>query len=155
MVRANAWPRGGRFLAPFVALALLVAACGGGNGGGTAPTVTTTNPADGATNVSVTANVSVTFSQAMNQAATEAAFSSVPAITCAFSWNPASTVLTCTPTSDLGTNTAYAVTIAATAESAGGTPLGSPFAFGFTTGGAVDDTCVFGTSLFGSCRFGP
>jgi hypothetical protein len=152
MDRANAWPRRGWFFAPFVALALLVAACGGG---GTAPTVTTTNPADGATDVSVTANVSVTFSQAMNQAGTEAAFSSVPAITCAFSWNPAGTAMTCAPASELAANTAYAVTIAATAETAVGTPLGSPFAFGFTTGGTVDDTCVFGTSLFGSCRFGP
>jgi len=259
MDRANAWPRKGRFLAPFVALALLVAACGGG-GGGTAPTVTTTNPADAATNVPVNADVAVTFSQTMNQAATEAAFSSVPAITCAFSWNPAGTVMncnptsdlnestsytvtistgatnstgaplaaaktfsfttadagapgaptvvattpaggttgvslgtpitvsfsaamntataqaafssvpaiacgftwnaastamTCTPASELATNTAYAVTIAATAENASGAPLGSPFTFGFTTGGPVEATCVFGTALFGSCRFGP
>jgi len=135
MDRANAWPRKGRFLAPFVALALLVAACGGG-GGGTAPTVTTTNPADAATDVPVTADVAVTFSQAMNQAATEAAFSSVPAITCAFSWNPAGTVMNCNPTSDLNESTTYTVTISTGATNSTGAPLAAARTFSFTTADA-------------------
>lgn len=154
MDRSNAWRRWGPLLAPFAAIILVTAACGGG-GGGTPPTVTTTNPANAAVNVPLTADVSVTFSQAMDPAATEAAFSTAPATDCTFSWNAAGTVLTCEPTSDLTADTAYTVTIAATATNAGGAPLASAFGFGFTTGAAISGTCTFGTSLFGSCRFGP
>ena len=156
MNRSNTRARWGWLAAPLVAISLVAAACGGGGGGpSAAPTVTATAPANGATDVAIATDVSVTFSQAMNPATTETAISTTPATDCAFSWNAAGTVLTCEPTSDLATNTAYTVTIATTATNAGGTPLASAFGFGFTTGAAISDTCTFGTSLFGSCRFGP
>jgi len=156
MNRSNARARWGWLAAATVAISLVAAACGGGGGGGpSAPTVTATNPADGATDVAITTNLSVTFSTAMNPTTTQAAFSTTPATTCAFSWNPAGTTLTCDPTNDLTPSTAYTVTIATTATNAGGTPLANAFGFGFTTGAAVSNTCVFGTSLFGACRFGP
>ncbi len=157
MVGSNAWSRWGRRLAPFVAIALLVAACGGGGngGGGPPPTVMATHPANGAANVPVTAHASVTFSQAMDPTTTQAAFSATPWLACTFRWNPAGTALTCQPTSDLAPATAYTVTVAATATNASGAPLASAFTFGFTTGADASETCVLGTSLFGSCRLGP
>jgi len=55
----------------------------------TAPTVVPpTIPANGATNVAVNTNIEVTFSEPMNQTATEAAFSSVPSMgSGTFTWN--------------------------------------------------------------------
>lgn len=155
MNRSNARARWGWLAASIGAISLVAAACGGGGGGPSAPTVTATTPADGATAVAITTDISVTFSQAMTPGTTQAAFSTTPATGCAFSWNPAGTTLTCEPTSELATTTAYTVAIATSATSTGGTPLASAFDFSFTTGAAVSDTCVFGTSLFGACRFGP
>lgn len=145
------WERLG---APVVAFALLLAACAGG-GGAPAPTITATNPAADATGVPVTATIAITFSQAMNEASVQTAFSSAPAIACGFGWNAASTVMTCTPAAELAPSTAYEVTVAASAASAAGRPLGTAFSLEFTTGAAVTETCVFGTSQFGACRFGP
>lgn len=119
---------------------LLVISCGGGGGGGpsvTAPTVSSTLPPDGATNVAVDSAITITFSKAMNRSASEAAFSATPAIDCDFAWNAASTVLTCAPTADLATDTTYTVTVATSAVDAGGTPLAAPVSFAFSTGDEV------------------
>lgn len=121
----------------------------------TAPTVADTLPEDAASNVSIGSQISVTFSQAMDTATTEAAFSVVPAVSCGFGWNPANTILTCTPDSELLADTVYVVTIAASATDATSKPLDQSVSFTFTTGAAITESCVVGSSVFGSCRFGP
>jgi hypothetical protein len=67
----------------------------------TAPTVVSVTPANNAIGVRADANIVVTFSERMNQAATQGAYNSgdVPSIT--FSWNAEGTVLTINPSTDL------------------------------------------------------
>lgn len=96
----------------------------------TAPAIASTDPADHATGVANDSNVSVTFSQPMNSSTLEAAFSITP--------RPAVGLfqfglmeITWIPGTVLGANTTYTVTIAATATSAAGVPLGQPFRFSF------------------------
>ncbi len=120
-----------------------------------APTVTATVPDDGATDVAVTTTISVTFSLPMNRAATEGAFTSLPAIDCAFGWDDTDTTLTCTPNAHLTPDTEYTLNVGTDAESAAGTALASDFDIAFTTAPEVVELCTFGTSTFGACRFGP
>ena len=126
-------------------------------GAGTPPTVVTTNPPNGATDVPLNGSLSVTFSAPMQRPATEAAWSAAPDIPCSFSWNFLSTVLTCTPTSELTQDTSHAVTLGTGATDSTGTAMASPFTFSFDTGTSVLATCIFGnpTSTFGACLFGP
>lgn len=139
------------------AILFVLAGCssGGGSTPDPAPTVGSTTPADGATNVSIGSTIAITFSEAMDQATTEAAFVASPVMTCTFSWNPASTTLTCDPDADLGADQSYTVTIGADAESETGQPLGTAASFSFSTGTTVTELCTFGSSAFGACRFGP
>lgn len=97
------------------------------------PEVTETNPADNATNVPFDATVQVTFNQSMNAYAVQAAWSILPAVSGAFSWDVRKRVLTFTPTSPLSPTTLYTVTIAATAASRRGPEMGTPYVFSFTS----------------------
>ena len=118
-----------------IALGLLVAGCGGGGGGppATAPTVSATIPVGGAESVALGTSISITFSRAMDESATQGAFSADPAVACAFSWNAASTTLTCAPDEDLQPDTSYTITIGTAARDAGGTALANAFSFSFST----------------------
>lgn len=64
---------------------------------GSPPSVLSTAPANGDSNIPVNTDISFSFSEAMNKASVEGAFSSSPAITCAWSWTPDSKLATCTP----------------------------------------------------------
>jgi hypothetical protein len=66
----------------------------------TAPTIVSVTPADGATGVVKDANIVVTFSEAMNQAATQLAFQSADLTPAVFSWN-SPTELVVNPNVDL------------------------------------------------------
>jgi hypothetical protein len=93
----------------------------------TSPYVTAVSPLDGATGVSVAANVSVTFSEQMDHDLTENAFSLTDGGTTVggdFSWN--GETMTFNPTSDLKYGTAYAVIVDTTATDTSGNPL-DPF----------------------------
>ncbi len=87
------------------------------------PQVVSNDPADGATSVSVTTNIVVTFNEEMDQANTEGAFEIVPATAGSFSWNAAGTVLTFNPSSDLLGGEAYTVTIHVAATDLAGNTL--------------------------------
>ena len=119
-----------------------------------APTVVATHPEDGDSDVALNTAISVTFSQAMDQAATAGAFDASPPVDCEFSWNLASTVLTCSPEELLTENTEYTVTIHTGAQDQQGVSLEQAFAFGFTTGEDLLVTCVFDDSNFDECVFG-
>lgn len=70
-----------------------------------APTVVSIVPANNATGVLNNANIVITFSERMNQAATQSAYQSatngIRPADVSFSWNPEGTVLTINPNADL------------------------------------------------------
>jgi hypothetical protein len=112
----------------------------------TPPTVAAVSPEHGAAGVTADALIRVTFSEAMDRAATEAAYASdSPGLRPAeveFAWNDAGTVLGVTPTAPLAyaegndyENTAalhYAITFDGGARDLAGNSL-APFTFAFTT----------------------
>lgn len=126
-------------------LVFFLAACGGGGGGGdggggapdtAAPTVSSTTPTGGAAGVFLDAAVVIIFSEAMDTAAVEGAFSMPPA-SGTYTWSLGNTVLTFTPGVNLSANTTYTVTIGTGATDAAGNPLASQYQFSFTTGTAI------------------
>ncbi|MDZ7801138.1 MAG: Ig-like domain-containing protein [Trueperaceae bacterium] len=144
-----------------LALSGLLVACGGpppgpGGGGGdtTPPTVLATRPEDGASDVPLEATLAVTFSEAMDAAATAEALALTPAVACDVAWGVGGTVLSCDPQEALRANRAYAVTIGTGARDTAGNALTAPFRYGFTTGTDARPVCAFDISAFDSCVFG-
>ena len=93
-----------------------------------APTVVSISPANAATGVRADAKIIVTFSQPMDQAATQAAYQSsdLPASSVGFTWDASSTVLTVKPNAPL--------------EYAKGTTISiEPKSYAFTLTGAAKD----------------
>lgn len=124
-------------------------------GDGTQPTLVTFTPGDGSTGVGTDVNLTFTFSKPMDHATTESAISSEPALTCDFSWSSDSTRLSCDPQPGLAANQIYTVTVSTAAEDRAGNGLAAARTFSFTVGTSTAEACVFGTSRFGSCVFGP
>lgn len=101
----------------------------------TAPTVSSTNPTQGATGVDISAAFTVTFSEAMDEASAEGDITLVPAAApLSFSWNPSSRSLTITH-AILQTSTLYTLTVGTNAQDASipGNALANPFTLTFTT----------------------
>ena len=109
-------------------------------GGSPPPTVLSTNPVNGVNNVPKNTNIAITFSTAMDQAATEGAVSASPSITGSFTWDGTSKTMTWTPSADLQVSTKYTINIGTSAKSMDGMPLESPYSFSFTTGTSADNT---------------
>jgi hypothetical protein len=111
----------------------------------TPPTVTDKSPMG--SDIPVDSDISVTFSEPMNEASAENAFSIVPDVPGSFGW--ASNTLTFDPTTNLSHSTEYIITVAGTAEDLAGNGLdgndngsaeGSPaddYSWSFTTETAV------------------
>lgn len=141
--------RGTRGFALALFAVVLLAGCGGGGGGsdggtpppgggtGTPPTLTATVPADGATNVVRNVAIALTFSEAMETAATEGAVTAMPAAPGTFAWSAGNTVLTLTPDANLAASTAYTVTVGTAARDAEGDAPAAALSFAFTTGSTV------------------
>ena len=117
------------------------------------PNVTSTTPANSATGVAVTTTIAVQFSEAMNKANTEGAFSTSPATAGIFSWNAAGDKMTYTPSASLTGGTLYTVTITTAATDLAGNPLDGDgdgvqdtpaskdnYVFSFTTAGGDGGT---------------
>ena len=83
------------------------------------------------TNVLVTTPITVTFSEKMDQFATQEAFSISPALKGSFSWN--GTNMTYIPDSNLAYNTSYTVTIGTGARDSAGNNLPSAYSRQFGT----------------------
>jgi hypothetical protein len=120
---------------------------GGGGGDTTAPTVTDTSPAANASGVAVSANVTGTFSEAMDPSTiTSTTFTlkegatTVPA---AVSYDSSNRVATLNPATDLKASTTYTATISVGVEDAAGNALASTKTWNFTTaaaGGGTSET---------------
>ncbi len=118
-----------------IVMAFSLVSCDKNNNGddnnGSSLTITSTNPADGATGVSVNSNITITFSASMDAATAEQAFSVSPNVNGSFSWNGNSMVFD--PSSALGWSVEYTVTVASSAQSAEDDSLGAAYSFTFTT----------------------
>jgi hypothetical protein len=99
----------------------------------TAPTVLATAPAGGASGVAVDTALSVQFSEPMDAAASQAAFTFNPSVTGTFSWSEDGSATTFTPDADLAYEATYAVEIGSGATDVAGNPLSSAYTFDFTT----------------------
>ena len=89
----------------------------------TPPQVVSHTPTSGATDVPLSSNIVITFSEEMNQASVESYFSISPSVAGAFSWNVGGDTLTFNPSSDLDYGTQYTVTIDGLAEDLEGETL--------------------------------
>jgi parallel beta-helix repeat protein len=96
----------------------------------TSPTIISTHPSNGATDVLVTTTISVMFSEAMNEASAEAAFS-VDGVSGVFTWG--GNTMTFIPIANLAYDTTYTVTISTTAEDLAGNNLEEEYTWAFTT----------------------
>ncbi|MDO8728241.1 MAG: Ig-like domain-containing domain, partial [Candidatus Methanoperedens sp.] len=94
----------------------------------TAPSIADNTPTG--TNVPVTTQITLTFSEPMNEASVESAFS-MPATTGSFSW--IGNFMTYTPDSNLTYSTTYDVTVGTGAMDLAGNPLSSTYSWLFTT----------------------
>ncbi|MBI4083652.1 MAG: Ig-like domain-containing protein, partial [Candidatus Lambdaproteobacteria bacterium] len=112
----------------------------------TRPTVAATSPANGATGQLISQTASVTFSEAMNQTATQGAFGISPSVVGSFAWS--GSTLTFTPSALLTGSTTYTVTIATGARDLAGNALLTAYSFSFTTAtvGAGGAPAVVSTS---------
>jgi len=106
----------------------------------TPPTVTGTNPSNGATNVPATTTIQITFSEAMNQtnvATSLTVTAGGQTLTGTWSWNAAGTVASFTPSQALAAGTAVTMTITgANATDLAGNPMAADFTLAFTTASA-------------------
>lgn len=85
------------------------------NGDVTQPNVTASSPADGATDASVDTNIRVTFSEAVDESATEAAVATTADLGCIVGWSADPSELTCNPSSARQEPTRYEVLVGASA----------------------------------------
>jgi len=114
---------------------------------GTIPSVISTNPLNGATNVAINQKVTATFSEAMNSTTVTAAGTFTLAVTTGGAAVPgtvtyvaATNTATFAPTANLLASTQYTATITTAAQSAAGNALASNHVWSFTTGKTVDST---------------
>ena len=101
-----------------------------------APAIVRFRPKTDATGVGWTQNLSVRFTEPMDQASTEAAWSATQgrvAVTGSFAWAEGDTVLVFNPTKSLGYSQKIALTVAVGATSKAGLPLASAGSATFTT----------------------
>ena len=107
------------------------------------PTVTSTNPAIGATAVPINRKITAAFSKPMNPAtistATFTLASATTTITGVVAYDTASNIATFAPAANLAANTAFTATITTGAKDLAGDSLASNFVWAFTTS-AVSDT---------------
>ena len=126
----------------------------------TPPTITSVSPAAGASNVSTTATVNVTFSEAISAATVNSNFVLQATGTGAFvpatvGYNSATRTVTLTPDSALAAGVAYTATVygeAGGVEDLAGNPLAADYTWSFTTaaGGTPQTYSVFGNTVPGT-----
>ena len=118
------------------------------------PTVDLTSPVDNATNASVDAGITATFSEPM-QASTinTTAFTMDNGVTGTVSYGGNSSTATFTPSSNLDKDTTYTATITTGAEDRAGNSLQTNHSWSFTTqsegNSSGDARCFIGTAAYG------
>jgi len=115
---------------------------------GTIPTVTSTNPLNGAINVPINQKITATFSEAMNATtvtaagtfAVSAAGAGGAAVPGTVTYVAGTNTATFTPTANLAPSAQYTATISTSAQNAAGDPLLSNFVWNFTAGKTANTT---------------
>jgi len=103
------------------------------------PTVSSTVPANGATNATATAPITITFSEPMDATTitsstiTLRVTSSGTAVAGTVAYNAATRVATFTPTSTLSAPVSYTATVSSTVKDVAGNAMGTDYTFSFTT----------------------
>lgn len=100
------------------------------------PVVNSITPTHDATGISPASSITVNFSQAMNTASVQSAFSTTPASTGNFVWSAGNTIVTYTPSSNFAGSTIYTVRIGDAATDSTGLAMHGAFESRFTTGAA-------------------
>jgi hypothetical protein len=90
------------------------------------------SPDDDAANVAVTDHVKLVFTEKMDKASVESAFSISPVVAGTFTW-PSDDMVEWIPSADLDANTTYTVTVADSAISVDDYNLEAPYVFSFKT----------------------
>jgi hypothetical protein len=105
----------------------------------TAPTVVSTNPANGQGGIVTSIHPTVTFSEAMDSSTvtttTITLYHGDTQVSGTVSYNGGTFTATFTPGATLGAGMLYTLTITTGAHASGGTPLGSAYVFSFVTAG--------------------
>jgi hypothetical protein len=112
-------------------------------GSGVAPTppiVRSTDPDHDETGVPVGGSVTISFSKAMDLAATRSAITVSPDLDWSPVWSEGDTVVALDPVGTLTANTRYTVTVSGAAMAADGTGMDVAYTFRFTTGDPPDLT---------------
>lgn len=121
-----------------------LAACGGSEDDGAAPTVSSSSPADGASDVALNTRVSVAFSEAMDPLSLTATTFVVSQGSTPVSGTVAAgadgTTAIFTPTNTLEGNTVFTGKITTKAKASAGKALASEHTWSFTTGATADKT---------------
>ena len=100
------------------------------------PVVNSITPTHDAAGISPASSITVNFSQPMNTASVQAAFSTTPASTGNFVWSSGDAVVTYTPSSNLAGSTVCTVRIGDAATDSNGSAMHGAFESRFTTGAA-------------------
>jgi serine protease AprX len=126
----------------------------------TPPTVTAVTPSEGATGVAANTNVTVTFSEPMDQASVQSGFSLVKTtgganVAGTFSWN--GSTVTFDPTVNLDAATQYTATVTTAAKDVAGNALAAAKSWNFTTSAGAGSGTAFPSStkvVHGTLRAG-
>jgi YVTN family beta-propeller protein len=126
----------GSFVAPF---------------GKTVPTVTSTIPANAATDVSRSTTIQATFSDIMDATTiSSSTFLMSGGVTGTVTYNSANKIATFKPLNDLSKNTTYTVTLTTGIRNAVGNALASNYTWSFTTSETSGGSCFIATAVYGS-----
>jgi hypothetical protein len=110
----------------------------------TAPTVLQTDPADGASQVSLSSSVRVSFSEPLNPSTVSSSSFILSTggtpVAGSVSYDAPNRIATFTPASPLSAGAVYTATIATVVTDAAGNPLASPVVFSFTAAQQIDAT---------------
>lgn len=114
------------------------------NDTGGPPTVTSTTPASGATNVAINTRVTATFNKAMDASTLTTSTFTLARGSTAVSGSVTydGTIATFTPAGNLPLNTVFAATITVGAKDRAGHPLAANYTWNFTTGATLAPTVV-------------
>jgi YVTN family beta-propeller protein len=126
----------GSFVAPF---------------GNSIPTVTSTIPANAATDVSLGTTIQATFSDIMDASTINGStFLVSGGVTGTVTYNSVNKIATFKPLNDLSKNTTYTVTLTTGIRNAMGNAIASNYAWSFTTSEKSDGSCFIATAVYGS-----
>jgi YVTN family beta-propeller protein len=126
----------GSFVAPF---------------GTAVPTVTSTIPANAATDVSLGTTIQAAFSDIMDATTINGStFLMSGGITGTVTYDSVRKIATFKPLSDLAKNTTYTITLTTGIRNAVGNALASNYAWSFTTSDKSDGSCFIATAVYGS-----